>query len=93
MLSKHGIDVLINNPGVGENLQDHVLAVLAYEIEDPSLSLDSLRDPALLKTALESFQAEKSGPSDSGVQASKPVHFFRWSTLSRSEERQNYKLS
>jgi choline dehydrogenase-like flavoprotein len=52
VLSKHGIDVLINNPGVGENLQDHALAALAYEVADPNLSLDSLRDPGRLKTAL-----------------------------------------
>jgi choline dehydrogenase-like flavoprotein len=70
VLSKHGINVLINNPGVGENLQDHALAALAYEVADPNLSLDSLRDPGLLKTALESFQTEMSGPFASGVQAS-----------------------
>lgn len=32
--------------------------------------MDSLRDPALFKTALESFQTEQSGPFASGVQAS-----------------------
>lgn len=70
VLSKHGIDVLINNPGVGENLQDHALAALAYEVADPNLSSDSLRDPGLLKIALKSFQTEMSGSFASGVQAS-----------------------
>ncbi|GFF75340.1 uncharacterized GMC-type oxidoreductase Mb1310 [Aspergillus lentulus] len=69
VLSKHGIDVLINNPGVGENLQDHALAALAYEVADSSLSSDSLRDPGLLKTALKTFQTELSGSFASGVQA------------------------
>ncbi|KAJ6086383.1 hypothetical protein N7486_010664 [Penicillium sp. IBT 16267x] len=70
VLPKNGIDVLINNPGVGENLQDHAVATLGYEVADPSLSLDSLRDPLLLKKALESFQTEGSDPFASGVQAS-----------------------
>jgi choline dehydrogenase len=38
LLKKHGIDVVRDVPMVGENLQDHVEAKMAYEISAPSLN-------------------------------------------------------
>lgn len=38
LLKQHGIEVRHDAPAVGENLQDHVEAVIAYEISVPAMS-------------------------------------------------------
>ncbi|KAF2137449.1 GMC oxidoreductase [Aplosporella prunicola CBS 121167] len=63
ILKKHGIMIKIDNPGVGENLQDHCLSSISYEIADDQLSADNVqRDPALLQAVLQMYQESKSGP-------------------------------
>lgn len=32
LLESHGIPVIINNPNVGENLQDHLITSISYEV-------------------------------------------------------------
>ena len=47
ILSPLGIDALVNLPGVGENLQEHLFCSIAYEL-DPSREwnhLEALLDP------------------------------------------------
>jgi choline dehydrogenase-like flavoprotein len=55
---------------VGENLQDHALVGISYEVRDSHTSLDALRDPVLLNEALTAYATEKKGPFAEGVQAS-----------------------
>ena len=43
VLSAAGIDTLVHCPGVGENLQDHVRIVTAYQLKDNYTSPDILR--------------------------------------------------
>lgn len=43
VLSKAGVKTIINNPNVGENLQDHTYSYAAYELKDGNPTLDSLR--------------------------------------------------
>lgn len=63
LLAQHGISTHINNPGVGENLQDHVVSSISYEITDDQMSGDNLkRDPALFQAVLGMYQDSKSGP-------------------------------
>ncbi|KAJ9211462.1 CAZyme family AA3 [Paecilomyces variotii] len=62
ILNKHGIPVVISNPRVGENLQDHCLAAVSFEIADGQASGDLLRDPNLLQSAIKSYQESQSGP-------------------------------
>ncbi|KAK7535360.1 uncharacterized protein J3D65DRAFT_574479 [Phyllosticta citribraziliensis] len=62
VLKKHGIPVVLDLPGVGENLQDHVLSAISYEIADDQLSADNLRDPALLGAVLQQYKETHSGP-------------------------------
>ncbi|KAF2119576.1 GMC oxidoreductase-domain-containing protein [Lophiotrema nucula] len=61
-LQKHGIECQVNLPGVGKNLQDHVLCFMFYEVPQPSLTNDYLayHDNAIASTyAL--YQEKKSG--------------------------------
>jgi choline dehydrogenase-like flavoprotein len=44
LLQSHGIPTIINNPGVGENLQDHGMISLGYEVADGMPSGDMARD-------------------------------------------------
>ncbi|KAL4071383.1 GMC oxidoreductase [Scleroderma yunnanense] len=55
LLEKAGVDVRLNFPAVGENLQEHMLSCLTYELA-PSvddLTLEMLRDPQVYKEHLE----------------------------------------
>ncbi|EGN94606.1 hypothetical protein SERLA73DRAFT_114907 [Serpula lacrymans var. lacrymans S7.3] len=45
VLHKHGIEVLVELPGVGENLQDHVCVRTIIEIDSTIETLDILTDP------------------------------------------------
>jgi choline dehydrogenase-like flavoprotein len=41
-LEKNNIPVLVDSPGVGANLQDHVLCFIFYEVSEPNLTNDHL---------------------------------------------------
>ncbi|KAH6894371.1 hypothetical protein B0T10DRAFT_250630 [Thelonectria olida] len=41
-LAKHGISQLVDLPGVGKNLQDHLIVFIFYETEKSGLTTDSL---------------------------------------------------
>jgi choline dehydrogenase-like flavoprotein len=41
-LAKHNIPCLVNAPGVGKNLQDHVLCFIFYEVSESNLTNDYL---------------------------------------------------
>lgn len=62
ILSKHGIETLIDNAQVGENLQDHPLASISYEVADDQVSGDILRDPNLVQTVMKQYQETHTGP-------------------------------
>jgi choline dehydrogenase-like flavoprotein len=64
ILEKHKIEVLIDNPNVGENLQDHVLAGLSFEVQDSINTKDDLmrRVPAALGAAMEEYKTNRFGP-------------------------------
>ncbi|KAI0033381.1 alcohol oxidase [Vararia minispora EC-137] len=59
VLAKHGIDVLIDLPGVGENLQDHVITHIIYEVNPAKETMDILGDPALLAQQQELYKSRK----------------------------------
>ncbi|KAG8671264.1 hypothetical protein FPOAC2_04594 [Fusarium poae] len=62
-LEKHGITTLVDLPGVGKNLQDHLIVFMFYETEKEGLTTDSLlyHGDALSK-ALTQWKEEKKGP-------------------------------
>lgn len=62
LLQKHNIKVIIENPAVGENLQDHAFASLSFEVADGQISGDVLRDPKVIEMLLKQYQDSRSGP-------------------------------
>ncbi|KAL8863141.1 MAG: hypothetical protein Q9178_000516 [Gyalolechia marmorata] len=62
VLQAAGIDVKVDSPAVGENLQDHLMTCMIYEI-DPSIpTLESLRsDPEAAKAADLEYQTSRTG--------------------------------
>ncbi|KAK1243245.1 hypothetical protein MKX07_003873 [Trichoderma sp. CBMAI-0711] len=62
-LEKLGIDVVVNNPNVGENLQNHPMCGLSFEAQDSEKTMDSLarQDPAALQAAMAAY-AQQLGP-------------------------------
>jgi choline dehydrogenase-like flavoprotein len=62
LLQGHGIPILIDNPAVGENLQDHALTTLNFEVADGQVSGDILRDPNVLQAVIKIYEETNSGP-------------------------------
>ena len=61
-LGKHGIPVLVNSPGVGQNLLDHLITFTFYEVNKPGITNDHLvyHDNAAM-AAFRLYKEEKSG--------------------------------
>ena len=66
LLKDLGIDVVINNPNVGENLQNHVMSSVVFDIHDDEDSLNPLtrHDPQAVAAAQAAYQ-KGSGPLSS----------------------------
>lgn len=62
ILEQNGIEVLIDNPGVGENLQDHCFSTVSFEVADGQISADVVRDPAVVEALTKLYQETKTGP-------------------------------
>lgn len=62
LLNKYDIPVLIDNPQVGENLQDHVLASISFDVDDIQVSGDILRDPCIVESVYKLYQETNGGP-------------------------------
>lgn len=71
VLESHGIKVLIDNPNVGENLQDHLFTGISYEVKDGIATADILRrDPKAAQAAMADYMSKKTGPMTSTAMAS-----------------------
>lgn len=64
ILRNYDIPVAIDNPGVGENLQDHLMVGISFEVKDGVETLDDLarQDPRASEAALNSYMADRTGP-------------------------------
>lgn len=62
LLSRYDIPVVIGNPHVGENMQDHPLSSVSFEVKDEKESGDVMRDMKNKVAAFQQYQADKSGP-------------------------------
>lgn len=78
ILQAHGIEVFVDNPNVGENLQDHPLSGVSFEVIDGLPTIDLIRDPSVIQGAMEAYQSSRAGPLTSGFHsvASLPVVEF-----------------
>ncbi|KAK6334454.1 hypothetical protein TWF730_003669 [Orbilia blumenaviensis] len=60
-LNAAGITVKVNSPHVGENLQDRIMTVMMYEIDDEISNQDPLKDPVELADALDEYHTNHTG--------------------------------
>lgn len=60
ILRYQGIDVILDQPFVGENLQDHVMAAVSFEAEVETL--DTLRDNKVVNAAKAQYEKDRMGP-------------------------------
>ncbi|KAK8037634.1 aryl-alcohol dehydrogenase [Apiospora marii] len=61
LLEQHSIPVMVDNPNVGENLQDHPIVGQIFEVKEGVRSLDLLKDPGYAETAMEEFSKQGTG--------------------------------
>lgn len=68
LLEEFGIEVVYENPYVGENLQDHVNTGLSFEVKDGIETLDAIArgEPEALAAAAEAYAVNKTGPFSVG---------------------------
>ncbi|KAK0196821.1 alcohol oxidase [Armillaria mellea] len=59
LLEKHGIETLVELPGVGENLQDHVMAFTVAEIDASLETVDVLHDATEAQRHAELYTEQK----------------------------------
>ncbi|KAI8623485.1 choline dehydrogenase [Xylariaceae sp. FL1651] len=62
LLRQHNINVLIDNPAVGENLQDHCMVPVSLEAAPGVTTGDAVRDPAVIQAMVEQYQKTRTGP-------------------------------
>lgn len=67
LLQSKGVEVVYENPNVGENLQDHVLLPLAFEAASGEATFESLRDETVFEKALAEYTVNHTGPLASGT--------------------------
>lgn len=62
VLSSAGIDVVLSNPHVGENLQDHCYVPLGFKVNPGIHTLDDLVNETYFNEAYDQYLADASGP-------------------------------
>ncbi|KUI52942.1 L-sorbose 1-dehydrogenase [Cytospora mali] len=67
ILKRHGIEVVKDLPGVGENLHDHVVCYNGFRAVDDLATLDPLirQEPEAFQQAMQEYAATMSGPLSS----------------------------
>ncbi|KAK4223047.1 hypothetical protein QBC38DRAFT_447737 [Podospora fimiseda] len=64
LLKKFNIPLLINNPNVGENLQDHPVSTISFQVNEGVKTIDALarQDPEAVTSAMHEYDTNQSGP-------------------------------
>ncbi|KXX73255.1 Oxygen-dependent choline dehydrogenase [Madurella mycetomatis] len=64
LLERFNIPVFVDNPNVGENLQDHPVSSISFEVNDGVKTLDALgrQEPDAVEAAMQEYVAKKAGP-------------------------------
>lgn len=64
LLQSLGIEVIVDNPHVGENLQNHPYTGVAFEVRDDVETLDALLrgDPDAISAAMQDYATKGTGP-------------------------------
>lgn len=68
VLSKYNIEILVDLPGVGENLQDHLVCGVSYKAADWVETLDALlrQEPEAIAEAMAKYAENKTGAFTGG---------------------------
>ncbi|KAH8819688.1 GMC oxidoreductase [Xylogone sp. PMI_703] len=77
ILEPLGINVLYDNPNVGENLQDHPLVPISYQVAEGAITLDSLAIPGVEDAATSEFYATQSGILSSLINSNSNLSFYQ----------------
>ena len=67
LLKSKGIEVLYDNPNVGENLQDHVYVPVGFEAASGEATFESLRNQTVLAEAVAEYTINHTGPLAAGT--------------------------
>lgn len=64
LLRQHGIDSVVELPGVGENLQDHLMCSMSFAAVDDLETFDAFyrQEPDAVKDAMERYDQDRRGP-------------------------------
>ncbi|KAG8159015.1 hypothetical protein KVR01_011458 [Diaporthe batatas] len=83
VLRKVGIDVVADLPGVGENLQDHLISYTAFHAADDIETKDALvrQEPEAIAQAMQEYIATQDGPL-----ASLGVHTYAYLPLPAQDQ-------
>ncbi|EGX51403.1 hypothetical protein AOL_s00054g102 [Orbilia oligospora ATCC 24927] len=91
LLAKAGIKTIINLPGVGENLQDHVYVSVAYQLKPGFTSFDSLNTNSTY-AAEQMARYQSNQPSAFDYNGSN-FAFLNWKQILGSDNIMNYHAS
>ncbi|MCJ1269005.1 hypothetical protein MMC22_008893 [Lobaria immixta] len=83
LLDAHGIKVLLENPNVGQNLQDHLLIPLGFQAADGEFTTEAFRDPKVFTAALETYHVNHTGP----LTAASPSALLSYAQILTSSQR------
>lgn len=68
LLEHHGVPLVLENPNVGENLQDHLMTGLSFEVNDGIFTGDGLmrQEEEITGAATQMYSTAKAGPLCAG---------------------------
>ncbi|KAH8647581.1 hypothetical protein BGZ60DRAFT_553262 [Tricladium varicosporioides] len=72
LLTSLNIPVVVDNPNVGENLQDHAISAISFEVNDGVPTADPLlrQEPEPLQAVMGQYMTDQTGPLSCGSVAS-----------------------
>jgi choline dehydrogenase-like flavoprotein len=82
ILKAAGVECKVENKGVGNNLQDHTLTTVTWELTPGNPTLEAIYDPDVMQGAVKQFMEEPGGPltAISSTQGFYPYKVSRYHT-------------
>ena len=62
VLKAAGVECKVENKGVGNNLQDHALTTVSWELTPGNSTLEAIYDPDVMQGAMKQLMDEQDGP-------------------------------
>ncbi|OJD19778.1 hypothetical protein AJ78_00277 [Emergomyces pasteurianus Ep9510] len=93
ILEKYNIPVVIDNPNVGENLQDHLMSGISFEVVDGVITGDPLlrQEPEAIASAMQMYSENQAGPMTiGGVQSSGLMPILEFTGPSGKKAREDF---